>query len=309
MTLDDSSKSRFLTPGDTIGVLALSSPCNPERISKGIEHLKAQGFKVKVALDPAAAYGKDTFLFASDTPEKRAAALTDLFVDDSVKVIISARGAYGSAEILPHLDFKKISKHPKPLVGFSDVTALLVPLVEKGKIPAIHGPMVSGALAEAENDSAAAASVAKLLGLLSGEISNPLKDITLTKLKEGKNQEGFILGGSLSTLVSLLGTPWEPELHNAILFLEEKSERPYKIHRMLLQLKQAGKLDKLSGMLLGDFIDCEHASGPDVWAVIKSVVQGFDFPVFSGMPSGHGKLNLPILFGKFINIDTYASIL
>jgi muramoyltetrapeptide carboxypeptidase len=289
-------KGQKLSKSDTIGVIAPSSACDKNRLARGIAFLKAAGFKVKVALNPSKMYGKNSHLFSSDSPKARAKALEDLFADDSVKVIISARGAYGAAELLPLLDFKKLGKTPKIFCGFSDATILLSALNSAGVI-SVHGPMVSGAFAEDEKNKAALTSVENLLGLLSGEIINPFESIRLCRIKSGKAAEGWLTGGNLSVFAALLGTPWEPQLEQAILFLEETGEKPYRIHRHLLSLKLAGKFDNLSGVIFGGLDGCMHTTGPDVFKVIEDIFKDFKYPVFCGLPAGHEPLNLPVPFG------------
>jgi len=296
MKIHKFKKGQKLNKGETIGVIAPSSACDKNRLTRGIAFLKAAGFKVQVALNPSKMYGKDSHLFSSDSPKARAKALEDLFADDSVKVIISARGAYGAAELLPILDFKKLGKTPKIFCGFSDATILLSALNSAGVI-SVHGPMVSGAFAEDEKNKAALTSVENLLGLLSGEIINPFESIKLCRIKSGKAAEGWLTGGNLSVFAALLGTPWEPQLEQAILFLEETGEKPYRIHRHLLSLKLAGKFDNLSGVVFGGLDGCMHTTGPDVFKVIDDIFKDFKYPVFCGLPAGHEPLNLPVPFG------------
>ncbi len=296
-------KGAPLASGDTIGVIAPASACEPERLKSGVEFLKSQGFKVKVVLNPAKYYGRYDHLFSSDAPEKRAKALHELFKDDSVRAIITARGAYGSAEILPLLDLKKIQKTPKILVGFSDITALLSGISSQAEMVCIHGPMVSGAFANAAKDKQAMTSAQMLLAMLSGEVDNPFSETKLIELKSGKAAQGHIIGGSLSVLSSLIGTPWEPNFSGAILFLEETGEKPFRIHRQLLSLELAGKLKDLKGVVLGQFVKCEHTQGPDVNAVVKSIFANYKYPVYAGLPAGHGELNLPVPIGVMAELS------
>jgi muramoyltetrapeptide carboxypeptidase len=296
MKIQRFKKGSRLLPGDKIGIIATSSACDKARFDSGIEFLKGAGFKVKTALNPSKMYGKNTHLFSSDSAERRAKALHDLFSDDSVKVIIAARGAYGAAELLPLLDFKKISRTPKMFCGFSDATILLSALNSAGMV-SVHGPMVSGAFAEDPKNLPAQTSVAKLLGLLSGELINPFQENDLFEVKSGKGREGWITGGNLSVFASLMGTPWEPKLDGALLFLEESGEKPYRVHRHLLSLKLAGKFNNLVGVVIGGLDGCVHTAGPNVIDVIKDVFKDFKYPVYAGLPAGHEPFNLPVPFG------------
>ncbi|MCB9030200.1 MAG: LD-carboxypeptidase [Deltaproteobacteria bacterium] len=290
-------KPTALKLGDKIGVLAPSSPCSPERFQTGIKEIERRGYRVEVALDPVAAYGKSTYLFSSDTAARRTEALHALFQDSEIKAVIAARGAYGSLELLPHIDFELIKKNPKIFVGFSDVTILLSPMFSLSNLNTFHGPMVSGAFAEdLGQHQGAKRSVDLLLEVLRGNVANPFSDESYPMIQSGEGQ-GVVKGGSLTSLVSLLGTKWEPELDGSILFLEEIGERPYQVHRLFMQLKLAGKLEQLSGVILGSFTGCSHAHGPTVADVFKDIFGAYGYPVISGVPAGHGPLNLVMPLG------------
>ncbi|MDZ4785443.1 MAG: LD-carboxypeptidase [bacterium] len=299
----------FLKTGDLIGVIAPSSPCDPNRLQSGLKALEGYGFKYKLSLDPAAAYGKDTFLFSSDTAKNRADALRDLYLDNSIKAIIAARGAYGSMEMLPLIDFDAIKNNPKPLVGFSDVTALLNVIFDRTGVATVHGSMLTGAFAEIstdkDTDKDTEQSVLSLIELLKGEELNPFKKVILEKLNATSESsiEGVFKGGSLSVLSSLCGTPWMPNLDSAILFIEEVSEKPFRIHRMLMQLKLAGKLEQLKGVVFGEMLRCDHQSGPDVKKTITTIFADYKYPVYWGLPVGHCALNLPLVVGGKGKID------
>ncbi len=314
MKIQRFKKGARLLPGDKIGVIATSSACERTRFDRGVAFLKESGFKVKTVLHPSKMYGRNDHLFSSDSAKARAKALTELFADDSIKVIISARGAYGAAELLPLLDFKKLAKTPKIFCGFSDATILLSALNSAGMV-SVHGPMVSGAFAEDEENLPARTSATTLLALLSGEIINPFKENDLFEIKPGKGKAGWLTGGNLSVFSALMGTPWEPKLDGALLFLEESGEKPYRIHRHLLSLKLAGKLDKLVGVVIGGLDGCVHTAGPNVIDVIKDIFKDFKYPVYVGLPAGHEPFNLPVPFGapallkdnKIVILDSVVS--
>lgn len=291
------SKGHALEKSATIGVIALASPCDPSRIKLGIEKIESLGYKTKVGLNPSRYYSKDDFLFSSDSAVRRARALESLYKDKEVKAIIVARGAYGSMEILPELDFSIIAKHPKPIVGFSDITACLLAINQKSNLVTVHGPMLSGAFAEKDLESQK--SVESLLALLTGKITNPFNDYQLKHVTKIKFEKicGHLIGGSLSVMSSMLGTAWEPDFSQKIVFLEEVGEKPYRIHRCLLQMKQIGKFNSVKAIVLGNFSKCEHTSGPDLNAVLKDIFVDLKIPVFTGLPCGHTALNLPIPFG------------
>jgi muramoyltetrapeptide carboxypeptidase len=289
----------------SIGIIALSSSCEEERFLKGVDFLKAQGLSVRVMLEPCLNYGKSAHLFSSDSARKRAEALAELFSDSSIDAILAARGAYGSMEILPHFDFSLAIKHPKPVVGFSDTTAILLALYQKGRLPVVHGPSVESAFSKANEEPLALKSAMALLDYLRGDASSMACRGQFRRLSGDVDSAGPLIGGNLCLLSALMGTPWEPDLTGHVLFLEEVGERPYRVHRMLLQLKLAGKLGRLRGVVLGQFNNCEHADAqtPDLADVFRDIFSAYQYPVLGMVPAGHGLLNLPVPFGISVTIS------
>lgn len=293
----------YIQKGETIGVLALSSPVEPGRFETGANYLKSLGFSLNIKLQPSKEYGKTNFLFSSDSARARAEALHELLSDKEVKVIISARGGYGAAEVLPYIDFDLVAKYPKTLVGFSDTTALLGAFAQRGAKP-IHGPSLESAFSKYATSQAAKTSAQALVGLLTGAVPNPFANISLSPLFNARNFKGEIVGGNLCVLTALIGGPYIPILDQKILFLEETGERPYRIHRALLQLKQAGLMSGLAGVLLGSFNNCTHPKGEGATLVdvFKDIFSDCSFPVYSGLPSGHEEMNLAIPFGVPVSV-------
>jgi len=289
-----------LKQGSTIGIIALSSPCERVRFEAGLQVLQQLGYKTRVALDPCKHYGSDEFMFSSDSKEARVKALEEFFVDSSVDAIFSARGAYGSFELLSLLNFDLIAKHPKPLVGFSDTTALLMAIYQRTGLITVHGPSIEGAFSKAERIPAARQSAMALLSYLSGTLKNPFFDVKLKQLcGRVDSARGRLIGGNLSVLSAMLSTPWEPDFDEGVLFIEEIGERPYRVHRMLTQMKAAGKFHNLKGVVCGSFRNCEHpnGSGPDLEKVMLDIFSEYNFPTFSKAPFGHEDLNLPVPLG------------
>ena len=293
-----------LRPGDCIGILASGSYTNDKDFAGSIELLKEQGYRVKLAPSAKAMYEH----FAG-TDRKRAADINAFFKDDDVKAILCVRGGYGSARILDKLDYKMIAKHPKPFIGFSDVTALHVALGEKAGLSTIHGPMLISFTRPAFDSDYTREQFFSGLSRTDplGEIPMPAatspdeKPRKLETVMPG-TAEGIIVGGNLTVLTSLVGTPWELDGRGALLLLEEVGERPYRIDRMLNQLWQSGLLSRVNGILLGDFVGCEPDGANPIEdftleQVLKHYARLSHKPVIRGVPIGHANHNLFLPLG------------
>jgi len=308
-----------LNPGETVGVVGVSSPANPERFNRGLENIKKLGFAVKVAGDPCVDFGRDDDgakdiskpLFVAGSMISRASHLMSLVEDPQVKVIICSRGAYGSFEVLPLLDFETIRKNKKTIVGFSDCTALLNGVSQTNGLTMIHGPCVASEFSDYYQTSSAKLSVDFLLNLLSENYSGSTMEGTSLRNGTGRGQ---LVGGNLTAFCSLLGTPWEPNCRGKILFLEDIGEKPFRVHRMLTQLLLSGKLSKLAGLVFGRFSNCIAEHGPSIDEVLQAVshgiLAGYRFPIISGLEFGHSGINLAMPIGEVAEIvDSKFSIL
>lgn len=284
------------TPQSTVGIFAPGSPVDPARLAKGLEELKARGYSVKMPFDPSAQYGQYEFGFACESVEKRLSTLVSLLKDSEVSFLLGARGAYGTMDLLSHLPFNELENVTKPLIGYSDITALLVPLHAKTKIPCIHGPTLSKEFSEATDNELAKESVEMLLTLLSGK---PLFVEQWCREIHPGTAKGKVLAGNLSVLVSLLGSPYDIDYQGRILFIEDLGESPYRVHRMLRQLSLAGKFNKLAGLVIGSFSRVPHTHGPSLDDVFSSYAKETNtFPIVTGFPFGHEGLNVPLLLGS-----------
>jgi muramoyltetrapeptide carboxypeptidase len=282
----------------TLGVLATSAAAERGRFESAIAYLSSIGVKTKIGLQPWQAYGSTQFLFSSASAKDRANAFHVLMRDPQVDAVLSVRGAYGTMELLPLINFKALKKHPKPFIGFSDSTALLIALADRG-LPAIHGPSLESAPSKAASDTAAKRSLDALLALLRGD-ARYLSSYALQPLIEGRGSEGKLSGGNLAMIASLMGTPFEPKLAGKLLFIEDINEKPYRIHRMLLQLKLAGKLKMLKGVVFGGLTNCvqPQGHGPTTLEVLKDIFSDARYPVMMGLPAGHEALNLALPLGR-----------
>lgn len=290
------SKLKKLKAGSKVAIFAPGSPTNPELLSKGIEALRQRGFEVMCSENPSASYVSYEHGFCSQSAARRAQVLMEAIEDETVDAVLAARGGYGTQHILDLIDYQKIAQARKPIVGYSDVTALLAAVNFKTGLPTIHGATVATEFSSA--DLCANSSVESLLSLVSDE--NYRLRSRLEVLRRGAG-EGRIIAGNLTMLITLLGTPYDGSYDGAILVLEEVSEAPYRVHRMLTHLRQAGKLSKLSGLVFGRFSASKSNYGPGIDEVLASSVGEMlaesHFPVLKGFDFGHLGTNYALPLG------------
>jgi muramoyltetrapeptide carboxypeptidase len=279
-----------LKPGDTVGIAAPASPVQEERFFKGLAVLESLGVEAVYSKHIFAAQG---YLAASD--EARARELNQFFKDPSIKAILCARGGFGSMRIIPRLDFDLVRSQPKLFLGYSDISALLWTLFDQGQLVTLHGPTVVG-LDRLDGDSLAAFADALFHG-------KPIQLQAQAPLAlRGGEARGVVVGGNLTTLCHLAGTPFAPRWNNRILVLEDCGEAPYRIDRMLSQLKLAGCLGSPAGVVLGDFTDCGPMS--EVHAIFKDMIP--DCPMVAGFSFGHGPANQSLPIGLTATLDVSA---
>jgi len=278
-------------PNDAmVAVVSLASTPKPERVERGIEALRAIGY---------APQGSEHILtrgplYFAGTPEMRLRDLHHAFADDEVRAIFSTRGGYGSNYLLDGLDLDLIAESAKPLIGYSDLTAVHLWLLDQIGLPAFHGPMLSADFAREDG-----AHLPSLKAALTGQTYSVGAAEGLRTLHPGRAR-GTLYGGCLSILVSLLGTPYEPQTEGKLLFLEDVSTKPYQVDRMLWQLQEAGKLDKVRGIIFGEMLDCVSPGAPPelLEEVIVRVLEDFHGPIAIGLRSGHvSRSNVTLTFG------------
>lgn len=274
-----------LKAGDTIGVAASSSPFDRTKFTKGVRQLEKLGFKVFHRND---IFDQNRYLAGTD--ERRAEEFTELIINKNVKAVMFARGGYGSQRIIPLLSKDTLRSHSKPVIGFSDLTALLTLLHQSFEFPTFYGPVITQ-LGNAKNDTTANS----LFKALSSK--EPLGEMPVANAKTitPGSTSGEIVGGCLSLINSSIGTPYELNTNGKILFIEEVNEKVYVLDRMLTQLKNSGKLDNVNGIIFGSLIPLENEPH-NVESMIRDVLNGFDKPVILGFPTGHidGFVTLPL---------------
>lgn len=294
--------------GDTLGFIAPSGAVRtPGAIERAVEETKRMGFKVKLGESAGKKYG-----YLSGTDEIRARDVNAMFVDDEVDAIVCLRGGYGAMRILDQIDYEMIKKHPKIFMGFSDITALHIALLEKCGLATFHGPMAAANWAGKPLDEFSRDSMYRALMRSEpvGELLNP-PEYPRQTVNPGQC-EGRLVGGNLMLITSSLGTPWELDTKGRILFIEEIGERTYCVDRMLTQLRLAGKFHDCAGVVFGDFADCpiEYPEfGLSLDEIIGDVVAPCGKPVFAGLRCGHCSPKLTLPFGVKCRMDADACTL
>jgi len=301
------SKPDRLSPGDMIGVVApASAPPDPKTLDRAVVTLKRLGFRVRLAPNVRKRFG---FLGGSD--RERAADLMRTFQDRRVKAILCVRGGYGSARLLPLLDYRIIRANPKIFLGYSDVSSLLCAFLRKANLGSFHGPMLipdfaNGAPPEFTWQSWQRALLQPSPG---GSICEHYHRKTISILRPGI-ASGQLVGGNLSVLCTTLGTPYQPSFKDKILFLEDHSEAPYRFDRMLTHLLNAGVLRQVAGVAVGINEACVDPNATKareyrqtLQDVLKERLLLLKVPVVAGLPFGHVPFNATLPIGIQATLD------
>jgi len=290
--------------GATVGIFAPGSPAKSEAVAQGLAELTERGFQYKIAGSLTVEDYSCEHGFSCGPVAARAEALVELLEDAAVDAVLALRGGYGSLDLLSHIDFSQIETAKKPLIGYSDVSALLIALSTRTSVCAVHGPHLAVEFANTKTDSDAQESVEKLIALLQGSDER----FTLKgDLLQGGESEGELLVSNLTMLCSLLGTPFAPDFTDKILVLEEVSEAPYRVQRLLTQLKLAGAMEKLKGVAFGRFSFTARRGGPSIEDVLvrraSLIFNNKSLPILKGIPVGHAGKNLPLPLGSRAKIS------
>ena len=293
MSLSTSSKinlPRALVPGDTLGIVAPASPFDRAAFDAGVKVLGSMGFNLVL---PEEIYVTDGYLAGAD--EMRADLIHRMFADPVINGIICARGGYGSMRILPLLNVDLIGSHPKVFVGFSDITVLLTFLVERCGMAVFHGPTVT-TLGNGDTETQDYFRIA-----LTDPTPITIAAETGPVIRPGQ-ASGLFHCGNLTLISHLVGTPFAPDLDGAVLLVEDHGEAPYRIDRMLTQLRLAGCVDRLAGLALGNFNNC----GPieQVHRIVIDRLGDLEIPILAGFDVGHEGINLTLPLGVPVRLDT-----
>ena len=275
-------KPPALRPGDTVGIVAPGSPIKRDLLLAGCEGLRRLGYK---PLYNDSILDRDLYFAGSVT--RRARELEEMFERDDVRAIICARGGYGTNYLLEELDLAQLKRHPKIFVGYSDVTTLLTWFTNAAGLVTFHGPMVTKDLAVPQGIHLASWNAA-LTAASAWELNFP-PGSEVKVLLEG-SAEGTLYGGCLSMLAASLGTPFEIDTRDTILFMEDVAAKPFQVDRMLMQLKLAGKLETVRGIVFGEMLDCAQPGVEQDYTleeVVTRVLRDLNIPIAYGLRSGH----------------------
>jgi muramoyltetrapeptide carboxypeptidase len=299
-------KPRALRPGDKVGIVAPASNVKREILEAGCDGLRRAGYEpfyFESILE------RD--LYFAGSAERRARELEDMFTRDDIRAIVCARGGYGSNYLLPArglktIDLKKIAADPKIFVGYSDLTNLLTWFADSANFVTFHGPMIAKDFAVADG-----VDVLSWQNAVGGAAEWEIGEGSGAKPLVAGEAEGILYGGCLSLLVAALGTPYDIRTAGTILFMEDLAAKPYQIDRMLMQLKLAGKLKDVRGIIFGEMIDCRQAPTQDytLEEVVLRIVGNLGIPVAFGLRSGHvSRANITLPFGVKARLEVGGEV-
>lgn len=303
-----SVKARALRPGDTVGIVAPAGIISPESVEEGVAWLKARGFRTVLGEHLFGRHG-----YFSGTDEERAADYNAAFANPEIKAVLCARGGYGCMRILDRIDWDLVRDQPKLFCGYSDITVLHAALQRRTGMITFHGPMPA-AMGEISYNGPLLQQAMELTMPL-GEIPwpKPVEGAPTPVVLRGGVAEGRLVGGNLTLLCALMGTPWEPDFTGRILVVEDLHEVPYRVDRQLVQLLLAGKLQRVAGIVFGDSPTC---MGPDgtknvvtLMDVLRDLLVPLGVPVVYGFPCGHSPYRATLPLGALARLDADAAAL
>lgn len=281
-------KPPALHPGDTIGIMAPSSRVDPDMLEKACKWLDNYGFRIRIHDQTYAAHHQ-----SAGTAAQKAEALMDLWSDPSVRMILAARGGNRAATFLSLLNYERMAETPKLICGYSDATALINAISGSAGLATFHGPGLNSFINGTEEKHLELA-----FKLFAGQTRGiPLWGSAVSRVGKAK---GRLVGGNLSLIAALTGTPWQPDYRGSILFLEDIGDQLSRYDRMLWQLRNAGLLGQISGLILGNLACAEDRGavpfGFSLQDCLDDVLDGYDIPVVTNAPFGHGTslVTLPI---------------
>src|SRR6202522_3543817 len=294
-------KPRALRPGDKVGIVAPASNLKREMLEAGCDGLRRAGyepfyFESIVERD----------LYFAGSVERRVRELEEMFLRDDIRGIVCAGGGYGSNYLLSMLDLENIAAHPKVFMGYSDLTSLLTRFCDAANFVTFHGPMAAKDFALGDG-----VDMASLQNALGGAAEWEIAEGSGAKALVGGEAEGILYGGCLSLLIAALGTPYDIDTAGTILFMEDIAAKPFQIDRMLMQLKLAGKLKNVRGIIFGEMLDCRQSPTQEytLEEVVLRVLEDLRIPVALGLRSGHvSRANITLPFGVRARLEVGSQV-
>lgn len=282
-----------LQPGDKIGIIAPAGHLvDRNRFLAGCSIIRQMGFEIAEPEKTWPGYG-----YLADNDSGRVEEFHRVWATPEIKAVFALRGGYGSLRIIDKLDFELIRENPKFLVGFSDITIMHDSFYRQAGLASLHGPVLSSLV------SSETSSLERLYQCLTGNWHKRLhEDIEI--IRGGVSVRGRLRGGNLSSLATLIGTPWEPDFSSCILFLEDCNEPPYRIDRLLTQCRYSGLFDQVAGIIIGDFMDDRDFDRNEklrrhefVWNRMSELTDGSSMPIWGNFPIGHCSRNITLPVG------------
>jgi muramoyltetrapeptide carboxypeptidase len=292
-----------LRPGDTVMVVSPSGPATRDRLDLGIAMLAGWGLDVRVG---DSALARDGYLAGDDAA--RLADLNAALRDPAVRAVICTRGGYGAQRIVDGVDLDAVRADPKVIAGFSDITALHLAVYRHARLAGLQSPMVAWNAERTGEESAA--SLRRALMTTDPVVMTARSDQETAGVRvPGPPVSGTLIGGNLCLIAATVGTRDMPDLRGAILMIEDVSEPPYKIDRMLTHLRRSGALDGLAGVAVGQFTDCADGWPVTAVDVLCERLGGLGVPVLGGLMTGHGQDQLSVPVGVPAVLDVAAGTL
>lgn len=298
-------KAPALRPGDTIAIVAPSSPVQLEPIQAYAEILQRAGYRVLIPETILRSTG-----YLAGTDQQRADELNAMIRDPQVRAIFPARGGYGLTRILDRLDYEALARDPKIITGYSDITALHLAIAKKCRLISFHSPVPMTDLWQADQPRYLYANQGFRRAVFESEYRSQEPGYTISSPADrpaetlvGGTAQGRLMGGNLTLIASTMGTPFQLEAQEAILFLEDVDEAPYRIDRMLSQLRLSGLLNSVRGVILGDFSHDQGKSQAEIQRVLREYFGSASVPVIWNFPLGHIAENATLPVGAFVEID------
>lgn len=277
----------YLKKGDKIGIITPSGSVDPIFIDGAVKWINRCGYEAIVAPHAKGQHGR-----FCGTIEERLADIQMMFDRDDIKAILCSRGGYGAVQLLDSIEMDGFIKHPKWLIGYSDITALHQ-LIAQHNIASLHAPMARHMTEDPTNDASL-----HLIWMLKGKsLDYPIIENHSLNIKG--EYEGQLIGGNLAVFASLMGSKYTNIPEGSILFLEDIAERAYAIDRMMWNLKVGGIFNRISGLIIGQFTDCNEDAGmyDDIYTSIRKMIEAYNIPIAFNFPVGHVADNYPLMHG------------